>query len=163
VWGILGAIALCAVCAALAARTAHYTSLPLVTYFRGHWRAAAPALALVFAGWALNLLPYAAINRTTFAYHYMPALVCVGGWCAPRSCSSSRPQLPRRPPPRRYGNLLVALSVEKLSDALLLGWLGPLVTTLVTGGVWWYYRAWIYAIPLTVEQHEAMRWLPRWN
>jgi dolichyl-phosphate-mannose--protein O-mannosyl transferase len=34
----------------------------------------APAL-FCGAGWALNLVPYAAISRTCFTYHYMPALV----------------------------------------------------------------------------------------
>jgi len=40
-------------------------------------------------GWLVNLLPYAAIHRTTFAYHYMPALV--------------------------YGNLLLALITDRLA------------------------------------------------
>jgi dolichyl-phosphate-mannose--protein O-mannosyl transferase len=137
VWAILVVIALLGVFFFLAQRTAQYTSKPLVVYFRAHWRAWAPSLFFVLAGWLLNLLPYAAINRTTFAYHYMPALV--------------------------YGNLLVALFVDKLSDALLVGWAGSALAALATGAVWWYYKAWIYAMPLEVEQHAAMRWLPRWN
>jgi dolichyl-phosphate-mannose--protein O-mannosyl transferase len=101
---------------------------PMLDAFRSAWTPRASA-AVVFcvAGWALNLLPYVIIDRTTFAYHYLPALV--------------------------YGHLTLALLV----DAFLGDW-GNLAAAAVAGGTWWYYMPWVYAIPLTEEQHAARRW-----
>jgi dolichyl-phosphate-mannose--protein O-mannosyl transferase len=53
------------------------------------WAVAVAPVSWVVLGWLVNLVPYAAIHRTTFAYHYMPALV--------------------------YGNLLIALLVDRLA------------------------------------------------
>ena len=90
-WGILVAIALFFALYCAAQRTAWYArgAQPLVDVLQTHFRGAAPALSLLLFGWLLNLLPYAAINRTTFAYHYMPALL--------------------------YGNLFLAIFVDKFA------------------------------------------------
>jgi dolichyl-phosphate-mannose--protein O-mannosyl transferase len=47
----------------------------LVDVFRAYWYPVAPATVFCACTYALNILPYVAIHRTTFAYHYMPAIV----------------------------------------------------------------------------------------
>ena len=76
-WGILVAMALFVALYFIAQRTAWYArgANALVDTVQAYFKGAAPALAFLLGGWLLNLLPYAAINRTTFAYHYLPALL----------------------------------------------------------------------------------------
>ena len=117
-----------------AQRTAWYKrgertlGLPLLDTFRAGWTPrAAAAATFCAAGWALNLLPYVIIDRTTFAYHYLPALI--------------------------YGHLTLALLVDAfLGDA------GNLAGIAVAGATWYYYMPWVYALPLTEEQHAGRRY-----
>lgn len=68
-WGILLSIAIFTGLWFLAQRTAWYPrgAKPLVDELQFYFRSAAPSLTFLLCGWLLNLLPYAAINRTTFA------------------------------------------------------------------------------------------------
>ena len=68
-WGILATMGLFIALALFAQRTAWYAkgAKPLVDHMQLYYRAGAPALAFLLSGWLINLLPYAAINRTTFA------------------------------------------------------------------------------------------------
>jgi dolichyl-phosphate-mannose--protein O-mannosyl transferase len=45
--------------------------------------------SFLFAGWLLNLMPYMAVERSSFIYHYMPGLL--------------------------YGELLTALFIDKFA------------------------------------------------
>jgi dolichyl-phosphate-mannose-protein mannosyltransferase len=88
------------------------------------------------AVYMLNMAPYFGVARSTFAYHYMPALV--------------------------YGELILALVIQQLAGPKFF----PLATklfVLVIGLVWAYYTPWIYGFPLTNDGHERRRWNPRWN
>jgi dolichyl-phosphate-mannose--protein O-mannosyl transferase len=68
-WGILATMGIFISMALLAQRTAWYKlgAKPLVDEFQHYYKAGAPALCFLLSGWLINLLPYAAINRTTFA------------------------------------------------------------------------------------------------
>ena len=74
---VFGALLVLVAAAGVAARTAAHAdgTLMLLDEFRRAWEPRRAAAALCLAGWVTNLLPYAAIERTCFAYHYMPALV----------------------------------------------------------------------------------------
>ena len=80
------------------------------------------------------MAPYMAVARSTFCYHYMPALV--------------------------YGELIVARSLDLLAGPRYNG----LVTKLflaVIGLVWFHYTPWIYGFPLTNDGHQRRRWIER--
>jgi dolichyl-phosphate-mannose-protein mannosyltransferase len=84
----------------------------------------------------LNLLPYLGVKRSTFIYHYMPALV--------------------------YAELIAARTL----DALLPRKAVPVAARayiLLILAVFVFYVPWIYALPLNSEGHARRRWLPRWN
>lgn len=84
----------------------------------------------------INLAPYVGVARSTFIYHYMPALI--------------------------YGELAAARLVETLVGPRYT----PVATLLVlaiTGGVVFHFAPWIYATPLTLDGHARRRWLPRWD
>jgi len=104
---------------------------------------ASPALSNYFAQasfclavYLLNMAPYVAVARSTFCYHYMPALV--------------------------YGELIVARSIETLAGPRYVGIATKLFIALI-GLVWFYYTPWIYGMGLTNDGHQRRRWIDRWN
>lgn len=86
--------------------------------------------------YALNLLPYIAIKRSCFIYHYMPALMYAQICCG----------------------FLFDLWVP-------VHWRASAFKVAFTAifAVYLFYAPWVYALPLTNEGHERRRWLPRWN
>lgn len=89
----------------------------------------------LFWGWILNLLPYILVDRSAFVYHYLPGLL--------------------------YAQLLSGVIVSELPKRLSF-----LVTFLVSIGVtaaFIFHAPWIYAYSISSAQHEARRWLPKWN
>jgi dolichyl-phosphate-mannose--protein O-mannosyl transferase len=93
-------------------------------------------MTFCFVVFLLNLAPYLGVKRSTFIYHYMPALV--------------------------YAELVAARTLEAL---LPRRWV-PLAAKaylLLVGAVFLFYVPWIYALPLNSEGHARRRWLPRWN
>jgi dolichyl-phosphate-mannose-protein mannosyltransferase len=133
-WAVLVALASVVPLVMLRQRTKFHAAgaLPLVDAFQERVRPLlAPVTFSIFA-YVLNLLPYAAIVRACFAYHYMPALI--------------------------YGEIVLVLLVDRL-----LGAYGNALVAALVSGTWLYFTPWIYAIPLTEQQHEARRWLPRWT
>ena len=93
-------------------------------------------LTFCFAVYGLNLLPYLGVKRSTFIYHYMPALI--------------------------YGQLITGRIIDAVTPKKYL----PHVTKafLLLGIVGWMYLApWVYALPLTPEAHDRRRLMPRWN
>ena len=104
--------------------------------------ARSPALTQFFASgsfcvaaYCLNLLPYLGVARSTFIYHYMPALI--------------------------YGELLTARVVEHLAGRHTPQ--AARVVLLIAGLVWLHYTPWIYGFPLTNDAHQRRRWMPRWD
>jgi dolichyl-phosphate-mannose-protein mannosyltransferase len=94
------------------------------------------ACSFLALGWFFNLVPYVAVKRQAFVYHYMPALV--------------------------FAQLLVTVLVEGVvppSWHRVTFWLLalPAVATFV------FYMPWIYSLPLHPEGHEMRRWLPTWD
>jgi len=87
-------------------------------------------------GYFLNLLPYIGVARSTFTYHYMPALV--------------------------FGQLLLPRVIEVLTPRV---WQGTVIRWLLiaAAAVFLHFVPWIYALPLTSEAGDRRRWLPRWN
>lgn len=89
----------------------------------------------LLSGWLCNLLPYILVDRAAFLYHYIPGLF--------------------------YGQLLTAVvmdmippKVRSLAGGLAMGFMFAAYV---------YWSPWIYAFPLTKEQHDERRWLPRWT
>ena len=131
---VLGVMALLPAIYIAAQRTAWYKpgeatlGVKVLDRFRAAWTpSVARAVTWAAFGWCLNLLPYVIIDRTTFAYHYLPALL--------------------------YGHLTLALLIDAfLGDA------GCAAAIAVAGATFYRYSPWVYAIPLTMEQHEALRW-----
>lgn len=83
----------------------------------------------------LNLAPYLGVARSTFIYHYMPALL--------------------------YGELLLARVVEHVAGRFTPS--AVKVVLLIVGVVWLHYSPWIYGFPLTNDAHHRRRWNPRWD
>jgi dolichyl-phosphate-mannose-protein mannosyltransferase len=90
----------------------------------------------LFFGWLFNLLPYLAVTRQAFVYHYMPGLF--------------------------YAQLLITVWLEGVVPAAwhvhLFRTLGLAVTLTFV-----FYMPWIYSLPLTPEGHEMRRWLKTWD
>ena len=76
-WAVVLALALMPVLYIVAARTAWYPrgGKPHVDVFQTHWGATVAPATFALLGWVLNIGPYAVIDRTTFAYHYLPGLL----------------------------------------------------------------------------------------
>jgi dolichyl-phosphate-mannose--protein O-mannosyl transferase len=87
-------------------------------------------------GYALNILPYMAVSRSCFIYHYMPALM--------------------------YAQITAGLVIDKLFPR---AWVPGIFKTLLVVFIscYLFFSPWIYAFPLTTEGHARRRWLPRWD
>jgi dolichyl-phosphate-mannose--protein O-mannosyl transferase len=138
--GVIAALVLFVACVALHLRVRPFAArLQLL----GHSAAAAtPGLAAFFASgsfcvvaYCLNLIPYLGVARSTFIYHYMPALI--------------------------YGELLLARVVEHLAGSRTPQ--AARLVLLIVGLVWLHYTPWIYGFPLTNDAHQRRRWNPRWD
>ena len=90
----------------------------------------------LFFGWLFNLLPYLAVTRQAFVYHYMPGLF--------------------------YAQLLVTRWLEAVVPA---AYHVHLFRVLGVGivAVFVFYMPWIYSLPLTPEGHEMRRWMKTWD
>lgn len=93
-------------------------------------------LTFCLAVYCLNLMPYLGVKRSTFIYHYMPAL-------AYAQIVSGR--IIDGLVPRKY----IAVATKVYLLFILVGWL--------------YMAPWVYALPLTPDGHERRRIMPRWN
>lgn len=89
----------------------------------------------LLSGWMCNLLPYLLVHRAAFIYHYLPGLF--------------------------YGQLLSGLMIDFLSPKMRLLIVTLLCISMAAAFVYW--SPWIYGLPLTLQQHAARRWLPRWT
>eukprot|EP00177_Eucheuma_denticulatum_P006388 GFKZ01011661.1.p1 GENE.GFKZ01011661.1~~GFKZ01011661.1.p1 ORF type:complete len:517 (-),score=33.40 GFKZ01011661.1:613-2163(-) len=89
----------------------------------------------LLCGWLCNLLPYILVHRAAFIYHYMPGLF--------------------------YGQLLSAVVFDFLPPKVRAVSVLFAVMGIVAAFVYW--SPWVYGFPLTKQQHDARRWLPRWN
>jgi dolichyl-phosphate-mannose-protein mannosyltransferase len=83
---------------------------------------------ILLAGYALNLIPYIAVERCTFLYHYVPALF--------------------------YGELLLANSVNALAPRNQWPVAALLIFTFVAAYVRW--SPWIYSVPLDLASHNRL-------
>lgn len=86
-------------------------------------------------GWVLNLLPYVGVKRCTFLYHVLPALQM-----AIMMSGIALEQLPRR--------------VRNVVCVVIMGCMG---------WAFYYWRAWIYAIPQSAKDIDKLRLMPRWD
>ena len=92
--------------------------------------------AFCLLGYFLNLLPYLGVARSTFVYHYMPALA--------------------------FAQILTARVFETLTPVRYRGVVFRLALLAVVA-TFVYFSPWIYAFPLQPEAHVRRRWLPRWD
>lgn len=86
--------------------------------------------------YALNLLPYVAVKRSTFIYHYMPAMMAA--------------------------QIMSGLIVDRLTPSYMKPGVVKILLVVVIG-CYLYYAPWVYGLPLTNEAHARRRWLPRWD
>lgn len=98
-----------------------------------------PFVSIVFCAivYVLNLLPYMAVTRSCFIYHYMPALA--------------------------YGHLIAALSTDRIAGPR--GWM-PIalkVWAVLAIGGFLIFSPWMYGTPLSHDSHSKRRWLSRWD
>ena len=89
------------------------------------------------AAYVLSLLPYIAVSRAAFIYHYIPSLL--------------------------YGMILTGLSVDLLGSGTNWKLLFFAAITAVCSAVWYYYSPWVYATPLHIHEHTRRQWLPGWD
>ena len=87
------------------------------------------------AAYLMNVLPYLAVTRCAFVYHYMPALM--------------------------YGELLVALGIECLPEKYRNGAAVALIA--VSAAAYAFFAPWVYTTPLTPDEVQARRWLEGWD
>lgn len=86
-------------------------------------------------GWLTSLLPFVLVDRTSFLYHYLPALM--------------------------YGQLLAALLVDQLPRRLRYLVCCLILCAVLTAYVYW--APWVYALPRTSDWHQSRRWMSRWD
>jgi len=91
--------------------------------------------SILCAAYALNLLPYIAVERSAFLYHYIPGLF--------------------------YAELLTALVIDRFPKSYKLALVILILTLEVAAFIYW--APWVYAISLSKVAHDKRRWLPRWN
>lgn len=89
----------------------------------------------LLSGWLCNLLPYILVDRAAFIYHYIPGLF--------------------------YGQLLAGLVLDLTPYRVRTFLVGLLIACMFTSFLYW--SPWVYAVPLTNDQHVERRWLPRWT
>jgi dolichyl-phosphate-mannose--protein O-mannosyl transferase len=92
--------------------------------------------SFLFLGWLFNLLPYIAVTRQAFVYHYLPGLF--------------------------FAQLLTTQLLEGLVPLRVRVHVYRLLGVVVSA-VFVFYMPWIYSLPLTPEGHEMRRWLKTWN
>lgn len=120
-------------------------SVVILTFYARYKRHLAPGsdvhafarqATFCLVAYAMNLAPYLGVARSTFLYHYMPALA--------------------------YGQILLSRLIEV---ALPPAWRGrvQVALLLVVVAVYLHFAPWIYALPMTNEAHDRRRWMPRWN
>lgn len=104
--------------------------------FLDRWNPTFTSITFCICAYIFNLLPYVAVTRSCFAYHYMPALL--------------------------YGELLTALLVDALAGhkymrRAMIWLLVPITAAFL------FYSPWIYSTALTSDGHARRRWLKRWD
>lgn len=132
IWLVFGAVVISAVVLLLFLRYRQEPAAGLELKFEPFFC----AIAFCLCGYACNLLPYLAVSRSCFIYHYMPALM--------------------------YGQIAAGLLLEQVVPRK---WHLPVAkwALLIIFAGFLFFCPWIYAMPLTTEGHERRRWLPRWN
>ena len=143
-----------------------YRNMPRFAEWLGAFKPYFAQCSFCLMVYFVNMAPYVAVARSTFCYHYMPALV--------------------------YGELMVARTIDLLAGPR---WrvFATKVYLAIIGLVWFHYTPWIvrcarararpfpasppclrisrtqrtltpqYGFPLTNDGHERRRWEPRWN
>ena len=83
----------------------------------------------------MNLLPYIAVSRAAFIYHFMPALM--------------------------YSQVIAALVL----DYTLAGRRKAVfrACTAIAAVSYLYFCPWVYALPMSPESHASRRWLAGWD
>eukprot|EP00177_Eucheuma_denticulatum_P006093 GFKZ01011110.1.p1 GENE.GFKZ01011110.1~~GFKZ01011110.1.p1 ORF type:complete len:375 (-),score=31.14 GFKZ01011110.1:852-1976(-) len=88
-----------------------------------------------WVAWVLNLLPYVGVKRCTFLYHVLPSL--------------------------QMASMLTAIVMQSMSRRVRAIACVAVMVGLIGAFYWW--SAWIYGIPLSVEEHDKLKLMPRWD
>jgi dolichyl-phosphate-mannose-protein mannosyltransferase len=86
--------------------------------------------------YGINLMPYLGVKRSTFIYHYMPALI--------------------------YGQIITGRIIDAMVPKKYLATATKAYLLLVLVG-WVFMAPWVYALPITGDAHDRRRLMPRWN
>jgi dolichyl-phosphate-mannose--protein O-mannosyl transferase len=88
----------------------------------------------VFA-WFFNLLPYMAVNRSSFVYHYMPGLL--------------------------NAEIMTALLLDRFCGRYRKHVMGTLLVIVIVTFI--YFAPWIYALPINEASKNARVWYEGWK
>lgn len=94
-------------------------------------------LAFSFVAWCANLFPYIGITRCTFIYHVLPSL--------------------------QISSLMTGIMLNFLPRKYAIRPLCCLIITIAMAAAYYRWRPWIYALPRTEKELQALRLLPRWD
>jgi dolichyl-phosphate-mannose--protein O-mannosyl transferase len=100
------------------------------------WGPAFTRIGYCMVAYALNLLPYTAVNRSCFIYHYMPALL--------------------------YGEIVVALFIDAMAGRKYIN-RTVVILFIPIFLTWLHFCPWVYALPLTADGHARRMWMKRWD
>ena len=94
------------------------------------------AVSYLVVGYVANLMPYIAVNRAAFIYHYMPALL--------------------------YGEILAGVLLDRIFGRKAFAWVVQVIMAAIFA-VWLFFAPWVYGIPLSNAAHARRRWMSGWD
>lgn len=143
----------------IALRTSNYSNghALLLDGFRKRWEPIRTAAALCFLGEMHTLRPHPVPPVS----HSPPPPTQFLGWIlnlAPYALIARTCFAYHYMPALVYGRLLVALLIDSFFGAG-----GCAAAVAAVTAAWVYWSPWVYALPLSFEEHAARRWMEKWN
>lgn len=94
-------------------------------------------ITFFLVSWILNLMPYIGIKRCTFLYHILPSF--------------------------QIASIMTAYILQKIpaKDRVREFVCGLIIFCMFEAFVYW--SPWVYALPRSQEEHQSLRWMPRWD
>lgn len=132
-WIVLGALLFAFAVQSIILRYRATARVTTNVAFRRYARSAGYCIA----AYVLSLLPYIAVSRAAFIYHYIPSLI--------------------------YGIILTGLSVDIFGSGIHVKLLIFALLFSVSAAAWYHFSPWVYGTPLHVQEHQRRQWLSGWD